>query len=147
MELKYKLNNDMKVAMKSRDKNYLNAVRSIIGEIKKLEIDSKIEANDKDVLQVINKMVKQRKDSINQFTNAGRADLVDIEKNELDVIMLYMPKQLSYEEIVKEVENVVNSIGSTSMADIGKFMTILKVKLQGVADMSIVSKVLKNKLN
>jgi hypothetical protein len=103
--------------------------------------------DDTQVLTVINKMVKQRKDSISQFTDAGRSDLVKVEESELEVINRYMPKQLSDEEIVPFVDKAINDLGATSMQDMGKLMGILKGQLNGKADMGTVSSIIRSKLS
>jgi uncharacterized protein YqeY len=147
MDLKQQLTADMKSAMKAKDKETLKAVRGIIGAIKQFEIDNKVEADDKIVLQVVQKMVKQRKDSIEQFKIAGRDDLIAIEQAELEVIIQYMPKQLSIDEITEVVAITIKEMGATSMADMGKMMGALKSKLDGKADMGEVNKVLRSQLN
>lgn len=147
MNLKEQLTADMKSAMKAKDKDTLKAVRGIIGAVKQFEIDNQTDADDAKVLQVVQKMVKQRKDSIAQFSEAGRDDLIAVEQGELDVISKYMPEQLSIEEISKVVLETKNEIGATSMADMGKMMGALKSKLDGKADMGEVNKILKSQLN
>jgi uncharacterized protein YqeY len=147
MDLKQQLTADMKSAMKAKDKETLKAVRGIIGAIKQFEIDNKVAADDKIVLQVVQKMVKQRKDSIEQFKAAGRDDLIAIEQAELEVIIQYMPKQLSIDEITEVVAITIKEMGATSMADMGKMMGALKSKLDGKADMGEVNKVLRSQLN
>lgn len=146
MNLKEQLNTDMKSAMKAKDKDTLKAVRGIIGAVKQFEVDNQSEADDSKVLQVIAKMVKQRKDSIEQFEKAGRDDLIAIEQTELDVISAYLPEQLSEDEIISVVDEIISQTGANSMADMGKVMGALKAKLDGTADMGIVSKILKSKL-
>lgn len=147
MNLKEQLTADMKSAMKAKNKDTLKAVRGIIGAVKQFEIDNQTDADDAKVLQVVQKMVKQRKDSIAQFSEAGRDDLIAVEQGELDVISKYMPEQLSIEEISKVVLETKNEIGATSMADMGKMMGALKSKLDGKADMGEVNKILKSQLN
>jgi uncharacterized protein YqeY len=145
-ELKARITADMKSAMKAKDKDALKAIRSILGAIKQKEVDERIEINDIQAMSVVLKMVKQRKDSIAQFSEAGRSDLVKIEEAELVIINNYMPEQLSEIEITKVVEKVIIDTGASSMADMGKLMGVLKLKLEGRADMSIVSGLIKAKL-
>ncbi len=146
-KLKQLITNDMKLAMKAKDKQALKAIRMILGAIKQREIDERIELNDGQALSVIQKMVKQRKDSISQFSDAGRIDLVDIEEAELLIINNYMPKQLSKEEVESEVNKAISETGAASMKDMGKLMGVLKSKLDGKADMGVVSQLIKSKLS
>jgi len=146
-QLKQLITNDMKLAMKAKDKQALKAIRMILGAIKQREIDERIELTDGQALSVIQKMVKQRKDSISQFLDAGRIDLVDIEEAELLIINNYMPKQLSKEEVESEVNKAISETGAASMKDMGKLMGVLKSKLDGKADMGVVSQLIKSKLS
>ena len=146
-ELKQQITNDMKLAMKAKDKPALKAVRMILGAIKQKEIDDRIELNDTQVLVVIQKMVKQRKDSISQFSDAGRIDLVEVEESELAIINNYMPKQLTVDEVDAAVTKVIVDSGADSMKDMGKLMGILKSQIDGKADMGLVSQLIKSKLS
>ena len=146
-ELKKRITGDMKSAMKAKDKQALKAVRMILEAIKQKEIDERIELNDAQVMTVIQKMVKQRKDSISQFSDAGRTDLVEIEEAELEIINNYMPEQLSDEEVASVVDKAINDSGANSMKDMGKLMGMLKSRLQGKADMSTVSQLIKSRLS
>ena len=146
-ELKKCITDDMKSAMKAKDKQALKAVRMILEAIKQKEIDERIELNDAQVMTVIQKMVKQRKDSISQFSDAGRSDLVEIEEAELEIINNYMPEQLSEEEVASFVDKAINDSGANSMKDMGKLMGMLKSQLQGKADMSLVSQLIKSRLS
>ena len=146
-ELKNQIIADMKSAMKAKDSATLKAVRMIVEAIKQKEVDTREELNDQGILAVIQKMVKQRKDSIDQFTQAGRDDLVSVEEAELKVINLYMPKQLSESEIESVVDQVISQTGASGMQDMGKLMGVLKGELSGKADMGIVSKIIKSKLS
>ena len=141
------ITNDMKLAMKAQDKLALKAIRMILGAIKQKEIDDRIELNNSQVLTVIQKMVKQRKDSISQFSDAGRTDLVEVEESELVIINNYMPEQLSDDEVDTAVTKAIADSGSDSMKDMGKLMGILKVQLDGKADMGAVSQLIKAKLS
>ena len=146
-QLKQLITDDMKLAMKAKDKEALKAIRMILGAIKQKEIDERIELSDAQALSVIQKMVKQRKDSIAQFSDAGRSDLVDIEEAELLIINNYMPKQLSKDEVEAEVTKAISETGAESMKDMGKLMGVLKGKLDGKADMGVVSQIIKSKLS
>lgn len=146
-ELKNQIIADMKSAMKAKDSATLKAVRMIVEAIKQKEVDTREELDDQGILAVIQKMVKQRKDSIDQFTQAGRDDLVSVEEAELKVINLYMPKQLSESEIESVVDQVIFQTGASGMQDMGKLMGVLKAELSGKADMGTVSKIIKSKLS
>lgn len=145
--LKTRVTNDMKLAMKAKDKAALKAVRMILGAIKQREVDERIELDDAQVLSVIQKMVKQRKDSISQFKDAGRTDLVDVEEAELLIINNYMPEQLSDEEVSAAVDKAIADSGASSMQDMGKLMGLLKSQLEGKADMGAVSGLIRSKLS
>ena len=146
-QLKQLITNDMKLALKAQDKSALKAIRMILGAIKQKEIDERIDLDDTQVMAVIQKMVKQRKDSISQFSDAGRTDLVDVEEAELSIINNYMPKQLSEAEIEVAVDKAISDSGADSMKDMGKLMGILKGQLDGQADMGLVSQLIKSKLS
>jgi len=146
-QLKQLITNDMKLAMKAKDKSALKAIRMILGAIKQKEIDDRIELDDAQVLVVIQKMVKQRKDSISQFADASRTDLVEVEESELVIINNYMPEQLSDDEVDAAVTKAIADSGADSMKDIGKLMGILKGQLDGKADMGAVSQLIKAKLS
>ena len=146
-QLKQLITNDMKLALKAQDKSALKAIRMILGAIKQKEIDERIDLDDTQVMAVIQKMVKQRKDSISQFSDAGRTDLVEVEEAELSIINNYMPKQLSEAEIEVAVDKAISDSGADSMKDMGKLMGILKGKLDGQADMGLVSQLIKSKLS
>ena len=146
-ELKARVINDMKSAMKAKDKDALRAVRMILGAIKQKEVDDRIELDDTQVLAVIQKMVKQRKDSISQFKDAGRTDLVEVEEAELVIINNYMPAQLSEAEIATAVDKAIADTGASSMQDMGKLMGVLKGRLGGKADMGTVSALIRSKLS
>jgi len=146
-ELKARITNDMKVAMKAKDKQAVKAVRMILGAIKQREVDERIELDDADVLAVIQKMVKQRNDSIAQFKQAERDDLVAVEEAELDIINTYRPAQLSEAEIASAVDKAIIDSGASSMQDMGKLMGLLKAQLDGKADMGSVSALIRSKLS
>ncbi|MBC8221321.1 MAG: GatB/YqeY domain-containing protein [SAR86 cluster bacterium] len=146
MSLLDTINQDLKAAMLSRDVITRDTLRMLISDIKKFEIDERVEADDAKISNLINKNVKQRRDSIEQFKNGGRDDLVAIEQNQLDVILKYLPKQLSEEEIQLLIQEGITAVSAESMQDMGKLMGHLKPKFEGKADMSIVSKLVKNLL-
>ncbi|WPE18273.1 GatB/YqeY domain-containing protein [Candidatus Thioglobus autotrophicus] len=146
-ELKARITNDMKLAMKAKDKPAVKAVRMILGAIKQREVDERIELDDTQVLVVIQKMVKQRNDSIAQFKAAGRDDLVDVEEAELVIINNYRPAQLSEEEVATAVDKAIADSGASSMQDMGKLMGLLKSQLDGKADMGAVSGLIRSKLS
>ena len=146
-DLKARIINDMKSAMKAKDKDSLKAVRMILGAIKQKEVDDRIELNDTQILVVIQKMVKQRKDSISQFTDGGRMDLVEVEQAELAILNNYMPAQLSEAEIITAVDKAIADTGASSMQDMGKLMGVLKGQLAGKADMGAVSGIIRSKLS
>ena len=131
------------------DKNVLvrDTIRMFLSEVQKFEIDTREEADDAKALQIINKMIKQRNDSIEQFNKGGRDDLVAKELSEVDVLNKYKPKQLSEDEIVLKVREAISSSDASSMQDIGKVMGLLKNALSGSADMGLVSKIVKDQLS
>lgn len=146
MSLKEQLTDDMKAAMRAKESARLATVRLIIAEIKRKEVDEQTELNDDQVVAVIEKMVKQRKDSISQFEAGGRADLAEIEKGELAILSAYMPAGLSDEEVAAEVAAAVAATGAAGPQDMGKVMGVLKPKLAGRADMTVVSGLVKKAL-
>ena len=131
------------------DKNDLvrDTIRMFLSEVQRFEIDNKVEVDDTKALQIINKMIKQRNDSIFQFKEGGREDLADKEQKEVDILSEYKPEQLSEEEISTKVKEVVQEVDAKSMQDIGKVMGRLKSSLAGSADMGLVSKVVKDQLS
>ncbi|MDC0587788.1 GatB/YqeY domain-containing protein [Gammaproteobacteria bacterium] len=147
MSLLSDIKSDLKQAM--LDKNILvrDTIRMFLAEVQKFEIDSKEVADDAKVLQIINKMIKQRNDSIEQFTKGGRDDLVAKELSEVDVLNKYKPAQLSEDQIILRVREAISTSNASSMQDIGKVMGLLKNSLSGTADMGIVSKVVKDQLS
>ena len=146
MSLKDQITDDMKAAMRAKESERLATIRLLISEIKRKEVDERIELTDAQVLAVVEKMIKQRKDSITQFENGGRQDLADKEKSELTVLSAYMPAGLSDEEIAAEVAAAVAASGAAGPQDMGKVMGILKPKLAGRADMTAVSAQVKTAL-
>ena len=146
MSLKEQLTDDMKASMRAKESARLATVRLIIAEVKRKEVDEQTELNDEQVVAVIEKMVKQRKDSISQFEAGGRADLAEIEKGELAILSAYMPAGLSDEEVAAEVAAAVAATGAAGPQDMGKVMGVLKPKLAGRADMTVVSGLVKKAL-
>lgn len=147
MSLKAKISEDMKAAMKARETARLGAIRLLLAAIKQREVDDRIELDDAGVLAVIDKMLKQRRDSIAQYEKAGRQDLVDVEKLEVGVLTGYMPQALSPEEIQSAVAEAIAASGAAGPQDMGKVMAVLKPKLAGRADMSQVSGLVKAALS
>jgi uncharacterized protein YqeY len=136
----------MKEAMKARQKERLATIRLIQAEFKRVEVDERIDIDDARALAIMDKMVKQRRDSISQFESAGRDELAAIERAEIDVIQEFLPQQLSEDEIVAIIDDALNGIDATGMAAMGPLMGVIKPKLQGRADMGAVSKLVKAKL-
>tara|TARA_B100000768_G_C11073218_1_gene287505 strand:- start:145 stop:558 length:414 start_codon:yes stop_codon:yes gene_type:complete len=136
----------MKSAMRSKDSERLGTIRLILAEIKQKEVDERIELVDEDIVLIIEKMLKQRRDSIDAFNKAERKDLVQKEEFEIKVLQDYMPEQLSEDEVEKVIVDVIESCGAQSMKDMGAVMGILKSKLVGKANMADVSKKIKIKL-
>ena len=145
--LKQQIFSDMKTAMKSGEKISLGVIRLMLAAIKQKEVDERIELDDTQVLAILDKMVKQRRDSIKQFDAANRKDLSDIEKVEMDIIQVYLPQALSSDEINGLINQVISQTGAESMRDMGKVIGILKPQLQGRADMGQVSALIKHRLN
>jgi uncharacterized protein YqeY len=143
MPLKSRINEDMKSAMKARETARLGAIRLLLAAVKQKEVDERIELDDAAVLAVIDKMLKQRRDSISQYEAAGRQDLANAEKFEVEVLSGYMPQALSEAEIGAAVAEAVTASGAAGMQDMGKVMALLKPKLAGRADMAQVSGLVK----
>jgi len=146
MSLNQQITDDMKAAMRAKDAARLGAIRLLLAAIKQREVDERIELSDADVVAIIEKMNKQRRDSISQYEAAGRQDLADVEKFEMSVLATYMPQQLSEVEIASAVAEAIAATGATSPQDMGKVMGILKPKLAGCADMGKVSALIKAQL-
>ncbi|MDA9634303.1 GatB/YqeY domain-containing protein [Pseudomonadota bacterium] len=146
MSLLDNINQDLKAAMLSKDVVTRDTLRMLISDIKKFEIDERVEADDAKISNLINKNVKQRRDSIEQFKNGGRDDLVATEQSQLDVILKYLPKQLSEEEIQSLIQDGIAAVSAEDMQDMGKLMGHLKPQFEGKADMSIVSKLVRELL-
>ena len=138
---------EVKVAMKARDKSRLGALRLILADFKRIEVDERIELDDERVLVILDKMIKQRKDSLKQFEDAGRQDLASQEALEIAVIADFLPDQLSDDEVSGVVKAAIAETGASSMQDMGKVMAIVKPQVQGKADMGAVSGLVKAQLS
>jgi uncharacterized protein YqeY len=145
--LKDQLQSDVKAAMKSRDKRSLGALRLIMAELKRREVDERIELQDQDILVILEKMTKQRRDSLTQYEAAGRSDLAEQEQFELDLIAAYMPEPIGEDELAAIVEAAITTTGASAMSDMGKVMAVLKSEVQGRADMGQVSRIVKASLS
>ena len=146
MGLKQQLTEDMKAAMKAGEKDRLAVIRLINAAIKQKEVDERVEMTDPLVLAVLEKMVKQRKDSITQYEAAAREDLAAVERYEMGVIETYLPAKMDEAGILAEIDKAIEATGATSAADMGKLMGVLKPARAGQADMGLVSKLVKQKL-
>ncbi|MGE5152987.1 MAG: GatB/YqeY domain-containing protein [Bdellovibrio bacteriovorus] len=144
--LKAQIQSDMKSALKAGDKVRLGVIRLILAAIKQREVDERIELDDSQVLAVLDKMVKQRRDSIEQYGAAGRQDLVDVERFEVEVIQGYLPAALTESEITALIDSAIAESGAAAMSDMGKVMAILRPQVQGRADMGAVSALVKRRL-
>ncbi|TNF90207.1 MAG: GatB/YqeY domain-containing protein [Gammaproteobacteria bacterium] len=145
--LKSQLQADMKSSMKGGDKNRLGVIRLMLSAIKQIEVDERIELDDTRITAVLDKMAKQRRESITQFEKANRDDLVAIEQAELEIIQEYLPEALSEAEINDLVEQSIAATGAATIKDMGKVMGMLKPQLQGRADMGQVSQLIKSRLS
>ena len=144
--LSIKIQEDLKASMKRGDRATVSALRLIIAAMKQKEIDTRKVLTDSEAVVILNRLSKQRKDSISQYLAASRNDLASVEENELKIIEDYLPEQLSSEEIESKVLSAIESIGAKSLKDMGKVMAKLKAELQGNADMSVVSEITKKNL-
>ena len=147
MSLKEKINEDMKSAMRSKDVALLGTIRLIQAAIKQKEVDERILVDDSSVISIIEKMLKQRNDSIEAFKKANRTDLVDKEEFEVSVLKNYMPEQMNAEEAEKIIQEVIKKIGASSMREMGPVMAQAKEILSGKTNMAVVSKIIKAKLS
>ena len=146
MTLREKINDDMKAAMKARETEKLGAIRLLTAALKQKEVDERIELTDDLVLAIIEKMLKQRKDSIAQFTTGNRLDLAAKEEFEVGILSAYMPQQLSEADVAEILNGVINETGATSTKDMGKVMNALRPKVAGRADMGKLSAIVKARL-
>lgn len=145
--LKQRIVEDMKSAMREKAKERLSTIRLILAAVKQQEVDTRTDLEDSDIIVLLDKMSKQRKDSISQYDAAGRDDLSAIEKNELELIKTYLPEQMSDEEISELIAEAIDATGASSMKDMGKVMAHIKPKAQGRADMGKLSGLIKGKLS
>ncbi len=145
--LKQRIQDDMKAAMKGGDKPRLGVIRLLMAAIKQREVDERVELDDEQILVVLDKMVKQRRDSITQYEQAGRPELAEQEAFEITILQEYLPEALSEEEIRDMIREAIQATGAESMRDMGKVMGQLKPKMQGRADMGAVSALIKQQLS
>jgi uncharacterized protein len=147
MPLKDRITEDMKAAMRAKDQARLSAVRLLLAAIKQKEVDERVQLTDADVLSIIDKMLKQRRESIAQYESAGRVDLAEIEKSESRVLMEYLPQQLGEAELAEAVAAALTEAGAAGPKDMGKVMALLRPRLAGRADMGKVSALVKSRLS
>ncbi len=146
MSLKDQITEDMKTAMRAKDAPRLLTIRGLLAACKQREVDERIELDDAAVIAIVDKLIKQRRDSITQFAAGGRADLVDKETAELKVLEAYLPQRLNADEIAAEVTRIVKDLGAAGPGDMGKVMGAVKAQLAGKADMSLISAAVKQAL-
>ncbi|MAX53722.1 MAG: glutamyl-tRNA amidotransferase [Methylophaga sp.] len=145
--LKVTIQDSIKDAMRAKDKERLAVLRQISAAIKQVEVDNRVDLSDDDIVVILTKMSKQRREALEQYENASRADLADIEKAELAVIEEFMPEQLSEEEIAQEIQTAIEEADASSIKDMGAVMNVLRPKIQGRADMAAVSGKVKSALS
>lgn len=146
LSLKETITEAMKAAMRAQEKERLATIRLILSEAKQIEVDERITLDDARMLTILDKMLKQRRESVSQFQKAGRQDLVEIEQAEMTVIQSFLPQPLSEAEVTQLIEAAMAETGAKSVQDMGKVMAILKPKMQGKADMAVVGSLIKQKL-
>ena len=146
MKLKNQITEDMKAAMRAKETARLGTVRLLLAAMKQKEVDERVELTDTDVLSIIEKMLKQRRESIAQYEKAARQDLVDVEKAEIAILSAYLPQQMSDAEVVKEIDGAIAATGASGVKDMGKVMGLLKSRLAGRTDMGKLSALVKAKL-
>lgn len=144
--LKAQITEDMKIAMRAKETARLGAIRLLLAAMKQREVDERIELTDADVVSIIEKMLKQRRDSIRQYKTANRQDLVDVEEFEVSILQTYMPQQLGEAEVISAIAEAITETGAVGPQDMGKVMGVVKVKLAGRADMGKVSGLIKAQL-
>jgi|SRR5579862_3555008 len=144
--IKDRILEDMKAAMRSQEKERLSTIRLVLAALKQREVDERITLTDQDVIAILNKMIKQRHDSVSQYEAGNRADLAQKEAAEIKLIQQYLPAQLSSEEVELAISSAIKESGASSAKDMGKVMGLLKTKLQGKADMTVVSNLVKKHL-
>jgi uncharacterized protein len=143
MSLKDQITEDMKTAMRAKDSARLGTIRMLLAACKQKEVDERVELNDAMVVAIVEKLIKQRKDSVTAYTQAQRQDLVDQEESEIQVLQVYMPERMNAEAVLAEVQAIVAELGASGPRDMGKVMGAVKTRLAGKADMSEVSKAVK----
>ncbi|MBX0310588.1 MAG: GatB/YqeY domain-containing protein [Sulfurihydrogenibium sp.] len=146
-ELFTKLQEEMKAAMKSGDKEKLSTIRMLISEIKKVQIDTKKELSDEEIISILQKYIKQRKEAYAQYEQAGRKDLAEKELKEIEIVQQFLPPPLSEEELIKIVEETIQETGASSIKDMGKVVKAVMDKVKGRAEGSLISKIVKEKLS
>jgi len=146
MSLRERINEDMKAAMKARETAKLSAIRLLLSAVKQKEVDERITLDDAAVIAVVEKLNKQRKDSVTQYEAAGRNDLANAEKFEITVLAAYLPEQMGADELTAAVDAALAETGATAPSDMGKLMAVLKPRLAGKADMAAVSQIVKDRL-
>ncbi len=147
MSLKDQITEDMKTAMRAKDSARLGTIRLLMAAMKQKEVDERVELDDTAVIAIVDKLIKQRKDSVAAYLSAGRQDLADVESSEMKVLEVYLPQRLSPEEITAAVQAIVAQVGATGPGDMGKVMGAVKTQLAGKADMGLVSAAVKAALN
>ena len=147
MNLKERIGEDMKAAMRAREAGRLSAIRMLLAAIKQKEVDERITVDDAQVVSIADRLIRQRRDSIEQFEKAGRTDLADREKAEIEVLSAYLPQQASPAEVAAEIDAAIAAAGATGPQQMGKVMAVLKPQLAGKADMAEVSKLVKSRLS
>ena len=145
--LKQRIQEEMKATLRAQDKPRLGVIRMILAAVKQIEVDERIELDDARIFQVLNKMLKQRRDSIAQYSQAERDDLVEQERFEETIIQTYLPKALTEREVDHLLSQAIEQVGATSVRDMGKVMTELKLKLEGRADIGVISAKVKERLS
>jgi uncharacterized protein YqeY len=147
MSLKAQITEDMKAAMRAKDSARLGTIRLLQAAMKQKEVDERVELDDVMVIAIVDKLIKQRKDSVTAYEQAGRQDLADLESAEIAVLSAYLPQRLSAEEVQKAVDAIVAELGASGPGDMGKVMGVVKTRLAGKADMGLVSSAVKSALN
>lgn len=146
-EIRARLVEDMKTSMKNKDKNRLSTIRMALAAFKQKEVDERVEVTEDDVISILTKMIKQRKDSAEQFRRAGREELAQKELDEIEILQIYLPKPLSEDEIIEIIQRAILEVGASSVKDMGKIMSAIKAELNGRADMGKVGSMIKSQLS
>ncbi|WP_440616170.1 GatB/YqeY domain-containing protein [Cysteiniphilum sp. 6C5] len=146
-EIRARLVEDMKTSMKNKDKNRLSTIRMALAAFKQKEVDERVEVTEDNVISILTKMIKQRKDSAEQFKRAGREELAQKELDEIEILQVYLPKPLSEDEIIEIIQRAILEVGASSVKDMGKIMSAIKAELNGRADMGKVGSMIKSQLS